>query len=141
MVGSGPLDEELVPLAYRQQWQTRERSFRVRGDRFEQRSIVTGQAGDRVRVEEIGVVLERSDETIGGFRHRRREVEDGRSALDLKAGALARRRDRRLVEKLERHLEERVARGIPFWLELLDQHLEGEVLMRVRPEGRLPHAA
>ncbi len=100
------------------------------------------QALDRCLVEEIGGVLERARDSTGARGQRQRQVELGGGATAPHPPALqAGERDRlagRVLEH-EHHLEERGAPHVALRVDLLDQVLEGHVLVRVRAQAGLFH--
>ena len=98
------------------------------------------------RVEEVGVVLEGAGEALAALREDEGEVELGAALVGLQRRAASRpgqlqRRPRgafwraNITWKRGERLRSRAG------LQLLDQLLEGEVLVGVGAEGRLAHAA
>ncbi len=96
-------------------------------------------------VEEVGVELEQAVDVVAGVDEEQREVELGGAAVHVEGA-----KDRRLVSagtgrggsrrlQCEHGLEERRATEVTLRLELLDELLEGDVLMRVGAEGGLAH--
>ncbi len=101
------------------------------------------QAQHRGRFEDLAVVFERSGEMVAVFEEEEGEIELGRAAGHL---AFLRRREgeaahlrfgAREVLVAEHHLDQRVAAQAPLRLQLLDQALERQVLVRVGGEGGL----
>ncbi len=130
-----PVPENLAAFALGQQRQLRERPIRVRGGSAQQDRQVTGEAVDRGGVEEIGGVLDAAQDLS------RSRVDDGqqevglrraardRQRLQVEAGLRGRRRGG--ARQGQHHLVERRAGQAALDPQLVNQALEGEVLVGV----------
>src|SRR5690606_34562884 len=106
--------------------------------RLEHGSEMAGELADRSGVEQVGAVLEAADQPLRRLPDRAGDVEDRGAALDLWAAPLGGRSfvgRAGCVLDLQRDLAERVPAQVALGLQLLDQLLEGQVLVRVRAEG------
>ena len=96
---------------------------------------------DAGRAESLGAVHRLQLETLVAFSHVEGEVEEGSNQggaqrLDREAAELKLRV--REVVHVEEDLEERVAAGVAPRVQLVEQVLEGERLVRIGTEGGLP---
>jgi hypothetical protein len=104
---------------------------------------VADHARDGRRVEEVRAVGDRAGQPLRALGHRERQVELRRVDLDLVRAEREARQVQRLARNVvqdEHHLEERRVAQAALGLELLDQLLEGQVLMRVGAEADLARA-
>ena len=100
-------------------------------------------AADRRRIEEIGAVFEAACEPAVAFRDVKRQVElrrDGlvRQARELESG----QPEVRFAGALQRehHLEQRIAAEVALGIQLFDELLEGQILVRERVDRALARA-
>src|SRR6185503_14256402 len=101
-----------------------DRPLRVLEDAFEQRPETLFHSIDRLRIEEIGVVLEGAPEALRPLRHSQGEIELGAEALDVQPpDREAREREYFRYRALEgeHHLEERRAAEVALGREILHQ--------------------
>src|SRR6185295_17991672 len=115
--------------------------FRLADDAGEQSLEVRQQAGHRGAVEQIDVVVQHAGDLVAEIGHRQQQIE-----LDCPAPEL----DQVHIElvqpsvpgggvlKREHHLKERGPPQITLGLQLLDQLLEGQVLVRLSFQSPLP---
>ena len=142
VAGVVPLHQDLVPLGLGQHRQVRHDTAGVVGDRGQQHLEVPGQPLDRGRVEEIGVVLDDQVQRIPARQELQHEVETrGRAGQvvlgDPQPADLPRAHHR--VLKHDERLYQRVPAGVPLRLQLLDQPVEGHLVVRERLHDRLPY--
>jgi hypothetical protein len=104
---------------------------------------VAGEALDGRAVEEVRRVFDRAGEAAGGLHQRERQVELGGGALpvDRREGQVSKPQlAHRSVLERQHDLEQRGVREAALDRELVDEQLDGEVLMVVGREGRRTHA-
>ncbi|EYF04582.1 Hypothetical protein CAP_4402 [Chondromyces apiculatus DSM 436] len=138
-----PLQQQAVPLRVGQQGQRGDRRPRVLHHRPQEHLQVRCEAGDGRGLEQIRRVFEDAEEALGALLHRQGQVELRRARRPLLGGdheAWQARRVRRRVLQHEHHLEQRAVPEAPRNTEPLHQPLEGHILVRVGPEGRIPRA-
>ena len=138
-----PFHQQTMSLRRLEQVQFTQPAIGIGDDPFQQDAKMPTHPLDRGRVEQRRRVIERRPQPLLGLDDRQREIE-------LRAGAVAPERFEpqaaergaalgRILQD-EHHLEQRIAAHVARRLQLLDQPFEGQVLMRLRPERRLPHA-
>ncbi len=135
-----PLDDDLPPLARRQQRQVGQSGVGSVEDAFEQLSVMRDHALDGRFVEEVRAVDEAAAQTLGGFPEVALDVEPRRAAADIERTHLKPAQGevfRRRVLQGERHLKQRVAAHVAARVQLLDEFFKRQVLMRVSAERRL----
>ncbi len=147
--GVVPLLQEEPPLLGAEQVEAADRQVRVVGGRVQEPGE-TGRDGVHAPgVEQVGAVLEEPGQTRGAavlgeaFLDVEEEVEAGRARVqevggDLQAGDVEARR--RGVLHHQGHLEQRVPADGARRVEVVDQVLEGHVLVLVRAQGHVPDA-
>ncbi len=141
--GGVPRLQHLRPLAPAQQRQLRKATPRLRRHLLQQGLQVPRHAGDGRRLEERRAVDQRSREGFPVVVDGQLQVElgDARSSPERLRGE-ASERERVVVAgavQRERHLEDRGVREAALHPHLVDQALEGKLLVVVRPQRRLPH--
>ena len=137
--GAAPDPQDLAALRLRQQRQVREAGRRLVHDFREQRPPVPEQTLDGRRIEQEGVVFRRGAPSRArrAARHAQQQIELGGAVVDAAWGEEqlpGPPRRERLLEG-EHHLEQRIAPQVAHRVELLDQALEGEVLMGIGPQA------
>nr|WP_240360824.1 hypothetical protein [Pyxidicoccus caerfyrddinensis] len=145
--GSGglvPRLEQQVTLSGCEHGQRGEAALRRGEGLLQQRAKVADHAARGRRVEKVGVVLQHALEPLVRVAQCQRQVELRGAALHLdavKAQARAHHLGHGRVLIREHHLEEGRAARIPLGPQRLHQLLEGDVLVLVRPERHVAHAA
>ena len=137
-----PLHQQLPPLGFGQQRQVREALLGVSDDGLQQGLKIPQHPGNRGRLEQIGVVHECGRQPLVGVRDLQGQIKMSRLAVPFdRAQGQARQLDRpqRSILQHEHHLKERIAAQIPLHLQFLDQPVEGQVLMAIRPQTDFPH--
>ncbi len=141
-----PLDDRLVALGGAEQRQLSEAQVRIAGDGAQKADELVRQPPDRRPVEQVRAVLDRPFDPGGGIGHpdaevelRRRRVEGERPLAD--SGQLAPRRPRRVAVERQGDLEQRRVGQVALRLQLVDDPLEGHVLVVVGLQGGPPRAA
>ncbi len=118
--------------------------FRGAGDPFEQADEVADPAIDRRGVEEIGRVLDGTEDLVSGFAERPAQVELRGAVLLLHRNnrqiAEAKLLERRVLEREER-LEERASARVAAHADGIDEEVERDVFLLERREARGPDAA
>ncbi len=140
--GVVPLDQHLPLLGGAHQRQQGDALARFADGGFQDHAQVARHASGGGRIEQVGVVPERADETLGAGSQRQRQLELRDAARGVYSGerqAGEGERGLRQVLQDEQHLEERRAAHVSRGLEHLDQLLEGHVLVAVGAERRLSH--
>ncbi len=141
--GVVPLQQQLALLDLAQHRQAPQRLACVGRDRREQPLEVVPHAPRRRLIEEVGVVLDGAVKLVAGVRHHQGQVELGgstgcRHGPQLQGAfdcvAITPRRVPRRVLQGEQDLEEWSAAQVPLGAQLVDQLLEGHVLVGVRIE-------
>src|SRR4030095_12343401 len=130
------------PLGFAQQRQLRYRTISLDHHRFQQRLEVPSEALDRPPVEQIRRILHRSLEPGVRLKKCDRQVElRGRGGQwRLLQGQPRQPRGRqRHVLQYEHHLDQCLSRKVPLGLQLRHQSLEGQILMRIGPQGHVLH--
>ncbi len=110
---------------------------------FEQCRVMQDQPLNRRAIEEVGAVLDRPGQRAAAFLQRHVEIEFRSRRVDRDEPVLeSGQRDagaRRILQRKE-NLEDWRAAQVAFGLQLLDQLLERQILMRVAVEADLAHA-
>ncbi len=135
-----PGHEKLLHLGRSQQGKRGDPSVGGRHGALQQHCKVSRHTANRVRLEQIGVVLKISFQPRVRFLKSERQVENGRAAVHGAVGGPDSRQVQREVAgivKHEHHLEQRVAAQIALRLQRLDQPLEGQILVLVGFERAL----
>ena len=138
-----PVDDDLALLRGGEQRQRSEGEIRIRDDGLQQALEVAEHALDRGAVEDVDVEIDPEAEpggSVDGADHQielRRRRRHGHRAGAHPRGRVVAPRCNRLQR--EHHLEQRRSAEIAIGREPLHQALEGEVLVRVAAETRLPH--
>jgi hypothetical protein len=136
---------QALPHLGAQQGQRGDRRVGVGGDRVEQRREVLEHRARRRGLPEIGVVVEPHRQAVRAHEEIQRQVEL-RAGHGLAAGALelqaghARQVAVRHLDLVDEDLEQRVAAQVALGRQLLDQLLEGDLLVAERGQRRAPHA-
>ncbi|XSF02870.1 hypothetical protein VZP55_34980 [Myxococcus faecalis] len=137
--------EQLDVLILGEQRQLGQTGVRVGGHRAEQRVEVPTQPLDRRHVEEVGVVLEPTEDLVRPvLAQLQQQVELGRAGVHEQIRGLEPRHGQVLprgVLEAEHHLEQRVTAQVARGLQLLDELLEGQLLVRVRRHAHVLRAA
>ena len=138
-----PFPAELVDLRLGQQRQLRDSPLRRFRDAGEHDGVVLQETADRRAIEQIGAVARQGTGPRRGLEQVEAEIEVGRPEVGLQrlqphAGKIH-RRDRALQE-LEHHLEERLPGEVALRGQLLDEDLEGKVLVGIGSQSRLADA-
>src|SRR5689334_21649086 len=105
---------------------------RLRHNAREQEFKIGKQRGDRLRVEEVGVVLQLAHKTALRLTQLQRHVEDSLATVKLNRTQRQSRQFQPLERRVLQHqldLEQRRATHIAFRPQLLDESLERNVLM------------
>src|SRR5207244_5163384 len=141
-LGPVPLLDDLPPLPLREERQLGQPPLRLGNRTREQRREVAREPGDRLLVEEIGAVLERRVETPVALHDRHVQVECRRAGVHVEAldPQVSRLLDARRRVDREPRLEKWAPAEVALRLELLEQLLERDVLMREGALARLAHA-
>ena len=112
---------------------------RDRPPRGEQSEVPAAAGPSRGRT--AGVVLQRARRAPPTLPQRQGQLELGRAARQRSQGASPGSSGAGRVLMREHHLEQRRSREVPLRPQLLDQPLEGQVLVGEGPEPRLAHPA
>ncbi len=146
-LGIVPL-QQLLAIARTEQRHVVQAAARVAGERLEQQPVVRRQALDGGGVEQVAAVLEGQLQAGGGVHGLQREVELGRRGVDLAQlqleRAAVRHGDRRHpavggVLQHQQGLQQRRRGQVPHRRQLLDQPVEGQLLVREGVQARLAH--
>ncbi len=132
-----PISDEDFQLRVVEQAQAVNLAFGVGRGLFENLAEVERHARHRLGGEEVAVVVELGDQPAARFEHGEREVELRRAALDRHLAEAQTRQLHRLGRRVLQHepdLEEQVAAQVALGLQLVNQTLEGQVLMLVGVE-------
>jgi hypothetical protein len=141
-VGVVPADDQLMPLGRGDQRQLAQARVGIGDDAAQERPVVADGARDRGAVEEVVAVAEGAAETFRGLLHHQHPVELRRRVVEpewaeSQLGQLQ-RPDRRVAQG-ENHLEEGRIAQVALGLELVDELLEGQVLVGLGVEGHVAH--
>ena len=147
-LGAVPVDQELLALGRGEQRQRPDGLIGAGDHGLEHDAEVFEHASRGGRVEQIGVVLEQQADARAVGPGVEGEVELGLDPLlrgeQIEGGEAGRQSGEPGIggafQKVEHDLEERTAAEVPLGLELLDELLEGEVLVGVGLQRRLAHA-
>ncbi|BDU21802.1 hypothetical protein DYGSA30_32590 [Dyella sp. GSA-30] len=131
-----------MALGVIQHRQTADGTARVCHNRLQQSGEVTGHTLDRMRLEQLGAVLETAEQALLALGQGQRQVELGRGALALQHGHRQARHGHLAhghVLQHQHHLEQRRVTGVPLRLQDLDQLLERYILVGISIQGVLSH--
>ena len=143
--GGAPLPQELVPLLRSEQRQRSHGTVGLPGGGVEETGQVPLHPQDGGRLEQVAVVLDPAAQASVVLGQEEGEVGLGGAGV---RGFPLQRREREIahprlvpgkVLEAVHHLAERVMGKVPGELQLLDELLEREILVRVGVEGHLPH--
>src|SRR5437879_4062642 len=141
-IGLVPLNEDLLSLGLTQQRQSGNAAVGIADNSFEQSAEVADQPLCRRDLEQVRVVLEIAAQTVRFLRQAKTQIELGCAALNIKradgqAGELG--CDRKSILQDEQHLKQRRSTRVAHGLQLLDELLEGNVLVSVAAQGDSTH--
>nr|WP_205520348.1 hypothetical protein [Pyxidicoccus caerfyrddinensis] len=135
-----PLHQQPPSLGSRQHGDRCEGRVGPGGEGLHQRDEVGRHARGGLRLEQVGVVVERALVALGRFHQVQLQLELGRGTFHLqwvqRQRPVPERRHGRVLQR-EEHLEQRGAAQVSRGLERFHQLLEGHVLMGIGPQGRL----
>ncbi len=140
--GRVPILRQPPPLLPRQQRQLREPPLRTLRQEAQRPLQMQEQPLRRRAVVEIAIVFQLARQPVFRLRQRQGQLELRRLRRErqhLRPDPRQRRRRLRLVLQHQHHLEQRAALQRAHRAQLLHQLLEGQVLMRERPQRRLAH--
>ena len=143
-----PLAHDLLALRRGEQRQRPDGLIGAGAHRLEHDAEVLEHPSRGARVEQIGLVLEQQPDARAVRPGVEREVELGLDPLlrreQIEGGEAGRQSGEPGIggafQEVEHDLKQRTAADVPLGLELLDELLEGEILMRVGLQRRLAHA-
>ncbi len=141
--GPAPLLHKLSALLGPQQRQVGDACLRPGDRRVQQPHVVLREAAHRRLVEEGRAVLPDAHPAVRRLPQEQRQVELRDTGLEvhlLRHQPVQPHQGRRALQD-EHRLEQRRAAQVPHGLQRVHQRLEGHVLVRVRPQARLAHAA
>src|ERR1700704_100382 len=104
-------------------------------NRSEQRLQMPNETLDGIALEQVGAVLQTADQPIRALLKIQNQIEPGCGDGDLERAAAKPRNIKgryRILEERKHDLKDWGAREIPFRNKIIDQSLEGHVLMGVR---------
>ena len=135
-----PIHHELLLLGAGEQRQRGNTLVRLADDPFQQRPVMPAQPLYRRGVEEVGAVFHQPFEPPLGLGEEEGQIKLGCAGPQYLLGGQVRYLRHTLgVMQHEHHLEQGGAAGVPLRRQFGHQVLEGQVRMRIGPEGLLPH--
>src|SRR5579871_691297 len=138
-----PFLQKTTALIFRQQRQIANPPVRIGDDPLQQRLQVTGKTLDRRSIEQIRRIFKVTFEPTFPLMYKQRQVKLRRYPRATHPAQPQPRQlqcFRRHVLQREHSLEHRLAAQVPHWLQLRNQLLERQILVRIRPKRSLLHS-